>query len=54
MKQINRTKMGGNYEYSRRKKDDEMVAATQFEVNECKYITTEQRRKGSWNTSAMT
>ena len=26
--------------YSRKKKEDEMVPARQFDVNECKYITT--------------
>ena len=35
--------------YSRKKKEDEMVPARQFEVNECKSITT-ARRIGSWNS----
>ena len=29
---------------SRKKREDEMVAARQFEVNECKAITTEKER----------
>ena len=30
--------------YSRKKKEDEMVPARQFEVNECKSITTEMEK----------
>ena len=36
---------GKKDEYNNRKKiEDEMVAARQFEVNECKTITTEKER----------
>ena len=31
-----------------RKKEDEMIAARQFEVNECKAITTGMERTISW------
>ena len=36
--------------YSRKKKEDEMVTARQFEVNECKFRHYSSRRKGSWNS----
>ena len=48
LKQINRPHIGkrmskASYN-SRKKRKDEMVAARQFEVNECKAITTEKER----------
>ena len=58
MKQINSPKWEGgkrmskaSYIYSRKKKEDEMVPARQFEVKECKSITTALEGKDHmWNS----